>query len=273
MTDALVLGVIGRGQAAKALVPRWQAAGHTIAFWRSRADGPLEETPHAPVILLAVTDSALRDVAMALTTRQSASSETWLHLSGVHPARVLRGSTTLPAHVGGMHPLVALAEGADPTGATAGLEGDDTSLPIARALAEAVGLVPLILRDEDARALYHAAAVSVAGHATALFSQALAMMAAAGLDADQARGALQPLLLSAAKNLAALPPELALTGPTARGDASTIARHLTALDALPGDLAATYRLLSHQALQLAAERLSDGQRQAILSALKRPLPL
>lgn len=261
------LGVIGTGQAARALAPRWQANGHPLAFWRGRKDGPIAETPPSDVLILAVPDSALAEVAAQLATRPSASAETWLHLSGVHQAAVLRVTPKTPAHVGGLHPLVALADGADPSGATAGLEGDAVSLPIARTLAEALGLVPLVLENANARALYHAAAVTVAGHATALFAQALTMMAHAGLAPDAARRALQPLLLSAAKNLATLPPERALTGPTARGDASTIARHLAALSPLDPSLAATYRLLSHEALRLAQARLSPAQLDAITAAL------
>lgn len=267
----LRMGLLGTGQAARALAPRWRDSGHPLAFWRGRGDGPLVETPPADVLVLAVPDSALPEVAAQLATRPSAPTETWLHLSGALPAEILRISPTLPAHVGGLHPLVALAEGADPSGATAGLEGDDVSLPIARQLAEAVGLVPLVLANPAARALYHAAAVTVAGHATALFSQALAMMAQAGLGPEEARGALQPLLLSAAKNLATLPPERALTGPTARGDASTIARHLAALAPLDPSLAATYRLLSREALSLAATRLSREQRTALETALAQTL--
>lgn len=262
------LGLIGTGQAARALAPRWQAHNHPLAFWRGRKDGPLAETPPADVLVLAVPDSALPEVAAQLATRPSASAETWLHLSGVHPAAILRVTPTTPAHVGGLHPLVALADGADPSGATAGLEGDEVSLPIAKTLAQAVGLVPLVLDNANARALYHAAAVTVAGHATALFSQALAMMAQTGLAPDAARQALQPLLLSAAKNLATLPPERALTGPTARGDASTIARHLAALSPLDPSLSATYRLLSREALHLATTRLSPEQRAAIAAALE-----
>lgn len=266
-----LLGVIGTGQAAQALAPRWQANGHPLAFWRGRKDGPLAATPPADVLVLAVPDSALPEVAAQLSTRPSATTETWLHLSGVHPAAILRVTPTTPAHVGGLHPLVALADGADPSGATAGLEGDAVSLPIAKTLAQAVGLVPLVLEDANARALYHAAAVTVAGHATALFAQALTMMASAGLAPDAARQALQPLLLSAAKNLATLPPERALTGPTARGDASTIARHLAALSPLDPSLAATYRLLSREALSLAATRLSPEQRTALETALAQTL--
>lgn len=283
------LGIIGRGQAARALVPRWLAMGHTVAFWRTRADGPIADTPGAatsdpssaltrdlaarPIdaIILAVSDSAIAEVAAALATRPSASTETWLHLSGVHPAEILRITPALPAHVGGLHPLVALANEADPAGAVAGLEGDAHALAIADALARDLGMTPILLTSAASRALYHAAAVTVAGQVTALFSQAMTLMQAAGIDPQAARSALQPLLLSAAKNLAKLTPQDALTGPVARGDESTIASHLAAIDALPDDvgipIAAVYRRLARAGLELIGDRHSEAKNRALEAAL------
>lgn len=256
--------VIGTGRAASALAPRWSAAGHRVTL-RSRTDGPLSEAPACEVIVLAVPDGVIAEVARALATRPSAKDEVWLHLSGVHAAAVLRVGA-VPRAVGCLHPLVALAPGADPTGAMAGIEGEDEATTIASALARDAGLVPHPIPAE--RALYHAAAVTVAGHATALFSQAMSLLEAAGFSRDAARRALQPLLSSAAANLARGMPEDVITGPITRGDATTVTRHLDALAEL-GDAhrLETYRALARTALALSATRLDDDTinrlRQAI----------
>jgi predicted short-subunit dehydrogenase-like oxidoreductase (DUF2520 family) len=71
----------------------------------------------------------------------------------------------------------------------------------------------------------------------------------AGLPADSARSALSPLLLAAANNVAAMPLAEALTGPIARGDTVTVARHLEALRTEPA-LAQLYRALSRELLDL-----------------------
>lgn len=276
--DGPRLGVLGRGRAASALVPRWQRAGLPLAFWRGRADGPLASTPPCDVLVLAVPDGALAEVARALSHRESAARETWIHLSGVTPIGALRVSPRLPLKVGGCHPLVALTPHADPTGATAGVEGEDEeTLALCARLAHAAGLRPVALAaSPEARALYHAAAVSVAGHATALFAQALAMMQAAGFSATDARAALQPLLSSAALNLAHAPPEDAITGPITRGDVGTVTRHLEALVSavrlgdLPPNAAATYRLLAMTALTLSRPRLEDAVSTALQALLDPP---
>lgn len=255
MSTPLDLLVIGTGRAASALGPRWRAAGHHVAL-RSRKDGPIAEAPAARVLVLAVPDGALAEVAATLAERPWARDEVWLHLSGVHAASVLRGADPrpVPRAVACLHPLVALAPGVDPSGAVAGLEGEPEAFAIAEVLARDAGLLPHAIPAE--RALYHAAAVSVAGHATALFAQAMSLLEASGFPRDTARRALQPLLLSAANNLARGAPEDVITGPITRGDEATVARHIAALEQL-GDphRLATYRLLAETALALSSPRL------------------
>ena len=255
-------------------MPRWQDH-HEIAFWRSRKDGHLSETPPCEVLVLAVPDSAIADVARALSTRPSASRETWLHLSGVTPIASLRVSDTLPRAVGGLHPLVALAPGATLAGAIAGVEGEDpATLGLVEALARDLTLRPVALDHTapHARALYHAAAVSVAGHATALFAQAMSMMQAAGFSPVLAREALQPLLLSAATNLGQAAPEAAITGPITRGDISTVEAHLDGLakahDHVAPHALETYRLLARTALDL-SPGLAPPVRAALEALLSR----
>lgn len=255
MSEALDLLLIGTGRAASTLGPRWRAAGHRVSL-RSRKDGPIGDAPTAQVLVLAMPDGALAEVAETLARRPPAKDEVWLHLSGVHAASVLRGADArpVPRAVGCLHPLVALAPGVDPSGAVAGLEGEPEAFDVAEVLARDAGLVPHAIPAE--RALYHAAAVSVAGHATALFSQAMSLLEASGFSRDAARKALQPLLLSAANNLARGAPEDVITGPITRGDSATVARHIEALEHL-GDAhrLATYRLLAETALALSTPRL------------------
>jgi predicted short-subunit dehydrogenase-like oxidoreductase (DUF2520 family) len=217
-------------------------------------------TPSAEVLVLAVPDGVIGDVAEALARRAEAADEVWLHLSGVNAASALRvaGAKHPPRAVGCLHPLVALAPGADPSGAVAGIEGDAEAVAIAERLARDAGLVPHAIPAE--RALYHAAAVSVAGHATALFAQAMSLLEAIGFSRDAARGALQPLLASACDNLARGTPEAVITGPVSRGDAGTVERHLAALAAHGDeDVVAVYRALAREALKLSRAALSEAQ--------------
>lgn len=267
------LGLVGRGRAARTLEPRLARAGLAPTWWWSRGDAAdAASLPGVDLVLLAVPDAAIADAARALAARPSAPSETWLHLAGSQPAALARVDATRPQAAGLFHPLAALpGAGAAPdllVGATCGLAGDRGAVDAGRSLAAALGMRPLTL-DAATQPLYHAAGVTMAGHLTALASQALTMLAAAGMAPDDARRALLGLARGALANLEASPPEDAITGPITRGDVATIREHLARLDALDAHLAATYRRLGLTALELSRPRLPAAT-AASLEALLRP---
>ena len=76
------------------------------------------------------------------------------------------------------------------------------------------------------RAAYHAAACIAANHVVALLGQVERVAATAGLPLDAFLG----LTRSAVDDVARLGPAAALTGPAARGDWATLARHRDALE-------------------------------------------
>jgi predicted short-subunit dehydrogenase-like oxidoreductase (DUF2520 family) len=100
------------------------------------------------------------------------------------------------------------------------------------------------------------------------------LLADAGVDAAEARPAVRHLLSSAAANLAlGDDAALALTGPVARGDATTVARHLNAL-ADDGEAETLYRVLARATLRLAASAAEPPPapaRDAIARLLDGPL--
>lgn len=262
---------MGRGRAARTLVPHLVDAGHEIAWQRDETDAHEPGLGPVDVVLLMVTDSAIEAAARGLADRPSAADEIWLHLSGSRPGSVCRVSEAVPAAAGCLHPLQALPGTEVPRshleGATAGIDGDPEACAAAERLARELGMVPRRLAPSD-KVRYHAAAVHVAGHATALVAQAMRILGACGFDPDQARGALLPLVEGAIGNLREGAPEDVITGPAARGDEITIARHLAALDALDPHVAATYRLLAQSALDLSRQSLgpeSAGRLRALLA--------
>jgi predicted short-subunit dehydrogenase-like oxidoreductase (DUF2520 family) len=93
------------------------------------------------------------------------------------------------------------------------------------------------------RAQYHAAATIASNHLVALLGQAVRIAEAAGVPPE----ALLPLVRASVDNVEALGADDALTGPVARGDADTVARHLATL---PPDERAAYRALAREALRL-----------------------
>jgi predicted short-subunit dehydrogenase-like oxidoreductase (DUF2520 family) len=79
---------------------------------------------------------------------------------------------------------------------------------------------------EDHRAIYHAAACVASNHIVALLGQVQRLAAEAGVPFD----AFFDIVRASVDNCAQLGPRRAITGPAARGDDETIARHRAGID-------------------------------------------
>lgn len=200
-----------------------------------------------------------------------------LHASGALSSDVLRPLRAAGFAVGSLHPLVSVSDAAsnakDLRGAFYCVEGDAAALRAARRVVRDLGGHSFTV-EASRKALYHAAAVTASGHAVALFDLACELLALCGLSPREARRVLLPLSLGTLSNLAAAAANhSALTGPFARADASTVRRHLAALDALaeraaPRDALAAYALLGLRSLRLASAK---GAASARLEEIARLL--
>ncbi|GAB6106324.1 Rossmann-like and DUF2520 domain-containing protein [Fusibacter bizertensis] len=103
--------------------------------------------------------------------------------------------------------------------------------------------------QSDQKAKYHAAAAIVSNYLVAVIDFGLSQFMELGLDSKEAQKALWPLILNTIENVNSLGTKIALTGPIARGDISTIEAHLNALsqEVLP-----LYKALGRYTLQMTA---------------------
>lgn len=256
------VGIVGAGRAGLALARALEAAGRTVhVFGRGE---PVVLPPPVVVVLLAVPDGMITAAARALPAD---GRHTVLHLAGPLGVEALAPLRDRAAALGAMHPLLGLRGRATPPerfrGAVAALDGDDAALAAGRDLAAALGMVPVVVRG-PARARYHAAAVFAANYLVALAASAERLMTEAGLPDDVARRGIVRLMESSLDNVAQAGPAAALTGPIARGDADTVARHLAALGEGPD--ADLYRSLGRATLRLA--RLDPAVRARIEALLQ-----
>lgn len=263
----LPLGIAGAGRLGSALAGALAAAGYQDIRLASRTAARAEEAARAlgvtavplesladdcALVFLAVPDRAIAGLAAGLPWR---AGQGVVHASGALGRDVLAAAHQQGALTGCLHPLQTFPGAATReacaalfSGVTCGVEGEFALGALIEAITVDLGSHPVRLEGVD-RALYHAAAVLVSNDVVALMAASTRAWTLAGLPADAARGALAPLLLAAASNVARLPLEQALTGPVARGDAETVARHLRAL-AADGDLATAYRALARELLRL-----------------------
>jgi len=179
-------------------------------------------------VVLAVSDGAIGGVAAGLTaTGVGVGDVLVVHLAGS------LGLAALPASLrrGAFHPLASLdGQTPIPGGALCAIDADrDDDRARLFDLATRLRLSPARVTDAQ-RARYHAGAVIAGNLATALLQVGMEQLVAVGIDADVARLSLARLLASTAQRASDADLWTALTGPVARGDSATVARHLAVLD-------------------------------------------
>jgi predicted short-subunit dehydrogenase-like oxidoreductase (DUF2520 family) len=214
--------LIGPGRLGSALAGAFTAAGIHV-------EGPVgrgEVVPPADAVILCVPDAAIAEAAAAA----AGAAPLFGHTSGATPLSPL-GAAGGAAF--GFHPLQTFAGGEGPgyfTGAGCAIAGATTeALRAATALAELLGMRPFEI-DDAGRAAYHAAASIASNFLVTLEAAAESVAAGAGLDAEDARELLAPLVRATVENWATRGPERALTGPVARGDDATVARQRDAVE-------------------------------------------
>ncbi len=294
MSRLPAIGIAGTGRAARALAARLvdtDCAG-AVRIWGRRADAARDAagaTGAEPVatpddllagstwLLLAVRDDAVAEVAREFAALPAARGRkrpaVALHLAGALSRAVLAPLAGHGIACGVFHPVVALTgeRSADRLrGATATISGTGEARRAGRDLASALGLLPVEV-DDDARPLVHLACVMAAGDVVALLGLAEGLLTQAGVAPSAARRMLARLAESAARTFETAGPADGLTGPLARADAETLARHRQALRGATAPVGAVHRALTRAALErlVADGRLSriEARRLARASGL------
>ena len=255
--------VVTRSQATAKRAVRAITAGHP-------ASAISRDIFIAPIILIAVPDSAIREVVdqLAATCSGEANRHFVLHVSGALSSEVLAPLRAHGASVGSLHPLQSFSGAAAPSleGCVFAIEGDAAAVRVSRSIARALGGQVLLL-DSSAKPLYHAAASMAAGQVLAELEAAIQIFSSLGIKRREAIRALLPLTRQVLENQERLGPRAAWTGPLARGDFEVVAAHEKALQSHPAEFLAAYRALN----RLAARVLSRDPEDA-LAALARISP-
>jgi len=275
---APVAFIVGAGVVGTALAAALARSGIAVTRVHGRASEIPPALSSADVVVIAVRDDRIGEVAERLVREQRLRREqVLLHTSGAHPsAEVLAVARPHVRGVGTWHPLVSFA---DPRAATAaldgvafGIEGDEPARAMASRLSQALGARPVFL-DGASMPLYHAGAVIAANYVVALADAARALLVEAGVSREQALPALIPLMTSVLQNLSQQGLPGALTGPVARGDVSSVEQHLRILAQRAPEMLDLYRRLGRDVLRLAREKSAmEPATVARLEALFRDPP-
>jgi len=267
----LKVGVISAGRVGTALGVALERAEHVVVACsaiseasRQRAQRRLPDTlvhpahdvaGDAELLLLSVPDTELAGIVSGLAATGAVRAGTIVvHTSGATGIGVLAPLTEQGCLPLAIHPAMTFTGGDEDIdrladscfGITA---ADEIGYAIAEALTLEIGAEPFRV-DETARTLYHAALCHGGNHVVTVIDDALAALRAAlpgRLGSSEvpdpdgiAERVLGPLVRAALANTLR-DGRAALTGPVARGDSATLARHLQALAGVDTDLAEAYR--------------------------------
>ncbi|MEN3281527.1 MAG: hypothetical protein V7607_2667 [Solirubrobacteraceae bacterium] len=231
MKTQQTIAIVGGGRMGRALTAALGAAGVRVTGPHGRGFAGAG----ADAVLLCVPDGQIAAAAGAVAPGPLVG-----HCSGATGLDVLA-----PHEAFALHPLMTITQrGGDFRGAGAAVAGSsDRALALATELARALGMRPFEIADED-RAAYHAGAAMASNFLVALESAAERV---AGID----RELLAPLVRAAVETWAA-EGDAALTGPIARGDEETVARHRAAIAERAPELLALYEVLAAATREIAS---------------------
>lgn len=237
--------VIGTGRAGSSFARALTTAGWTLTTSAGRGDPITRILDDAEIVIVAVPDDTIAAVAAAIDPDPNGG--VLLHVSGAKRLDVLDPHERR----GSVHPLMSLPDGetgADSLlgGGVFAVAGDSAASEVVAALGGRV----IEVNDPD-RATYHAAAAVAANHVVVLCAQVERLAESVGVPVD----AYWDLLAGVLANVRSSGAVSSLTGPAARGDATTLAGHVAAL---PPHERTLYVTLAQHAAELAGAELATG---------------
>jgi predicted short-subunit dehydrogenase-like oxidoreductase (DUF2520 family) len=276
------IAFVGAGRAGCALAVAIADVGYRVVAVNSRShehaatlaasigasvvETPLVAVRGADITFVTIPDQALASLAETVAASGvSPMGHAVVHCSARLGPEVLSPLHGVGADIGVMHPLQAMA-GAE---SAARLRGAyfrvEASGRLRVELAAIVAALDghILTVPEQARDLYHAAAVLAGNAPLALLARGVDLLESAGVPRAAAHEALATLLEGAAANARAQDPAQALTGPVVRGDAEAVNAHMAALRDHPDALDLYVRLVEEM------RRLVEGDHSAKRPALHR----
>ncbi len=219
------------------------------------ASDQLSDAATAQLILLAVPDDQIKNVAMELHAAIGESNHTIIHFSGLHSADIMRHEPSRSSLLS-LHPLLPFADRQiafeNLKHCPCALEGDPSALSLGQEVVKAIGGQAFLLSG-DKKTLYHAAACIASNYLVTLLACSRDLLVSCGVAQEQTLALLRPLMQASLDNAIKLGPEQGLTGPIVRGDIGTLENHLEALKSHSPDDHQLYILLGLKTLSLARQ--------------------
>ncbi len=272
------IGIIGAGRVGGALAialseknfpvclaNRHKESADFIASVSKARSISIEDAARCKVVLLTVTDSAIKSVAKQIADFVS-KEQVVIHTSGALSSKEI---SFLNARVGSLHPLKSFANPEDAAKSLKGtiftFEGSKKAEEAAKKIVSIVNGRFIKINPND-KVLYHLAAVLTANYTVTLFSLSQEILTSIGFLDEDAKESLLTLVKGVVRNIEKNGVDNALTGPILRGDVETIRMHLNAIkDKTLKDI---YIFLAFATLKIAERR---GLNKEKIKAIRKVL--
>lgn len=284
--ERVSIGFVGAGTLGRGLALALDAVGCEVLAVSSRTrasaewiaeridgcaafDTAQEVANNCDLVFVTTPDGAIADVASSVEWR---SGQGVAHCCGASSIELLESSAAAGASVGAMHPFQTFAALSAPEEAARRLSGVTFAVSATGWLED---YLPSLARRLDGRAinipdelrpLYHTSAVLACGYVGTLLDAAIGLWTHMGFADEDGTQAVAPLARATIEAIASAGPVSAVTGPAVRGDADTIAAHLSLLSEHAPHLATLYRELTLASIPLARRK---GVGDAELERLRR----
>jgi len=284
----LRFALIGAGRVGTAVCENLLRAGHVISGVSSREAESAKRSavrlntnvfdhrsrlPATDAILLGVPDEAIASVVSAIAPFLVSGTRV-VHFAGALGTGPLREARDAGCGAAALHPVQSFPDVDRGAERLFGSAWGVTTTSDLEAWA-----VELIERDlggfavivaEDARPIWHAAAVSTSNGVAALLTLGEAMLAAIGI--EEPHRVLGPLATGTVANAAERGGAGSLTGPVVRGDRESLALHLRALSDVSSHLAEDYSRIARVIVNSAvrAHRIEKEEAERMLELMKNP---
>ena len=280
------IALVGAGRVGTAVTELLRRAGNEITGVSSRRAESAEraatrlqtttfdhrrELPAVDVLLLGVPGDAIESVVAEVTPSLEPGT-VLVHFAGALGIGPLKEASATGAGVAALHPVQTFPDVERGIERLPGSAWGVTAEPAieswaADLIASDLEGLPVLVREE-ARSIWHAAAVSTSNGIAALIAVGEAMLAVIGIDDPHA--VLGPLAAGTVANTGERGGAKSLTGPVVRGERESIERHLDALADASPQLVEDYALIARVIVNSAtrANRISKEEGMKMLELVE-----
>jgi len=282
------IALIGAGRVGTAVTEVLRRRGHEVTGVSSRLSESAERAaarlhsttfdhrsglPAADMVLLGVPDHAIEPVVAEIAPWLEAGTVV-IHFAGALGLGPLKKVSGAGAGIAALHPVQTFPDIERGIDRLPGSAWGVTAPPEIARWAEALVAADLeglpVVVPEEARSVWHAAAVSTSNGIAALLAVGEAMLAA--IDIAEPQRVLGPLAAGTVANAGERGAAESLTGPVVRGERESIDRHLKALADASPHLVDDYALIARVIVDSAtrANRIDEEEATKLLELLENP---